>query len=45
MAQGLLSLVGNNRVIVGWETSFDLASLGIGVSSTMTVSLATDDFF
>ena len=43
MVKGLHSLVGKNRLIVRWETSFDLASLGIGLSSTMRVSLATDE--
>ena len=40
--QGLQSLVCNNRLVVGWETSFDLASLGIEVCSTVTVNLGTD---
>ena len=42
VVKSLRSLVGNNRLIVGWDTSFDLASLGIGVCSTLTVNLATD---
>ena len=42
VVNSLRSLVVNNRLIVGWDTSFDLASLDIGVSSTMMVNLATD---
>ena len=42
MVKRLRALVGNNPLIVGWETSFDLASLVIGVCSTLTVNLVTD---
>ena len=40
--RNLQSLVGNDRLIAGWETSFDLASLGIAVGWTFPVRLATD---
>ena len=40
--KGFRCLVGNNRLIVGWENSFHLTSFGIGVSSTLIVNLATD---
>lgn len=41
MVKSLPTLVVRNRRIVVLEISFDLASLGIGVCSTLTVSLPT----
>ena len=42
MVKNIQSLVGNNGIIVCWETAFDLPSLGIGVCATWRVSLAKD---
>ena len=42
MVKSLQTLLGENRLVVASETSFDLASNGIRVCSTLTVSPATD---
>ena len=45
----LASLIGDQRLIVGWRLGFDLASLGLGVSRVKAIDLSTDlvvrDFF
>ena len=38
----LASLIGDQRLVVGWRLGFDLASLGLGVSRVMAVDLSTD---
>ena len=40
--RSLRALVGNNRLIMGWGTSFDLPSLAIGHCSTLTMRIPTD---
>ena len=38
----LSTLIGDERLIVGWPLGFELASLGLGVSSILAVDLASD---
>ena len=38
----LTTLIGDERLVVGWRLGYDLASLGLGVTRVMTIDLASD---
>ena len=38
----LATRIGDQRLVVGWRHGYDLASLGLGVTSVMAIDFATD---
>ena len=38
----LATLIGDERLVVGWRLGYDLASLGLGVTRVMAIDLASD---
>ena len=42
MVAHLATLIGNERLVVGWRLGYELASLGLGITSVMSIDLATD---
>ena len=38
----LATLIRDERLVIGWRLGYDLASLGLGVTSLMAIDLATD---